>query len=209
MYTKILGLGLGALALWACNDSNDTLGETQSEILYEGNCVKADCADLERPETNCTDTAPRFTCSDERGTCALSFECPSSDDPGAAVSFSPCADEECGERPTTAEAAGCAAGKKYTGATCGKLNGSSTCKWAAGCVTVGEPIPVDPADVGPACGNETNLQCPADKPECASLPIETGIQGPHCFAGPCALLDCPGGACITLESSPPIIRCPD
>lgn len=206
MHFHAIALGLGALVFAACG-SQDGIDQSKSEIVYEGSCQKADCADLERPETDCTDTAPRFTCSDQHGACALSYVCPSPDDPGAAVSFSPCADAECGPKPTNEAEAGCASGQTFTDASCGKLNGSSTCQWAPGCVTLGEPILVDPAAVGPACGLETNTTCPPDQPHCVVLPLETGIDGAHCLADPCALIGCPTDSCIILSSYPGKVGC--
>lgn len=194
------------LVLVACSSSKTAVDQSKDGILYEGNCDKAACADLDRPETDCTTTAPRFTCSDKGGACAITYECPSPDDPGAAVSFAPCADQECGAKPTTGAEAGCASGQKFTGASCGKLNGASTCKWHPGCATLGEPIAVDPAKLGPACSG-SNPPCPSDKPHCVVLPLETGIEGAHCVADPCGIVGCPASQCAILESYPEQIAC--
>ena len=199
--------GLAAVA--AC--SNDGVDSSQATIQYAGSCTKADCADLERPDTNCTDTAPLFTCGEAaNGTCGLTFRCPDSNEPGAAVSISPCDDAECGAKPTNAAEAGCATGREYTGSMCGKLNGSKTCTWQNGCAKLGEPIDIDESKVGAECGIEDDggiVQCPSGQ-ECVTLPLETGVRGAHCIADPCALLGCED-ECITATSYPGQVSCTD
>lgn len=200
----MIGLGVLVATGLACSTSDP--GVSRAEIVYEGQCTKASCADLTRPDTDCTDTAPLFTCSDSGGQCAFSYRCPSPDEPNAAVSFSPCDDADCGAKPTTGDEAGCAAGTKFTGATCGKLNNAKTCKWNPGCVVLGAPIPIDASKVGPACGNADAAVCPTGS-QCVSLPLETGVEGAHCIADPCALIACPDAKCITSGSYPGSVSC--
>jgi len=205
MHTKTwTTLGLLTLTALACSTGEAT-GVGSSEILYDDTCTKELCADLPRPDTDCTDTAPRFTCSAARdGQCAFSFTCPSKDDPGAAVSFSPCDDAECGTKPTTAAEAGCEAGKEFTGATCGRLNGSKTCAWASGCVALGPRIDIDESKVGAECGLDA-ATCPTGA-QCVVLPLETGVRGAHCIDDPCSLLGCVD-TCIMLDSYPGQVSC--
>lgn len=206
--TKVLSsLTLAGVVLAACGGSSTD--SSQAEYVYDGACTKEACADLQRPDTDCTETAPLFKCSAAAdGQCAFSYTCPSKDDPGAAVSFSPCDDAACGPKPTTGAEAGCAEGTEYTGATCGRLNNAKSCKWEPGCAKLGKPIPVDPSKVGAACGIEGDVvqQCPQGE-ECLVLPLETGVRGAHCFTDACSLLGCPGNECITLDSFPGQISC--
>jgi hypothetical protein len=192
-------------ALVACTSSST--GVSQADIVYDGACTKQACADLTRPDTDCTETAPLFKCSPtSAGACAFTYTCPSKDDPGAATSFSPCSDEECGTKPTTAAEAGCATGAELTGSTCGRLNNQKVCAWQNGCVVVGAPIAIDASKVGPVCGAETDAPC-ATGAECVTIPLETGVRGAHCIADPCGLLGCSDESCIILDSFPGQVEC--
>ena len=194
------------LLLAACSNGHG-LDQSKGEIVYEGQCDESACAGLERPETDCTNTAPRFTCSGQRGACAIRYDCPSPGDPTAAISFSPCADAECGVAPTNEAEAGCKSGQVFTGAACGRQNGASVCAWHPGCYTLGPPIAVNPADLGPSCGWATSEPCPEDKRYCTLMPRETGLEGAYCVADPCATLRCTEPRCSIQSSYPGEVLC--
>ncbi len=190
--------------LVACGGSEE-VEQSQTEIVYEGNCDKAACADLDRPDTDCTETAPIFKCTDVRGTCAITYECPAKDDPLAAVSMAPCADEECGP-PRTAAEAGCGENQRHSPGICGRLNNAKECKWHDSCVTLGPPL--DESMLGPECGAGADAgPCPADKPQCVSLPPSPNVDGPRCVADPCAVIGCPASRCSIMESWPLQVAC--
>ena len=204
----ISGACLG-LCLVACNGSTDSdppagggSNDIASGYLYLGACTPDACAALPVPEIGCAEGQPEYVCSARTGNeCSITVTCPGASDADRSVSFGHCEDAECGPKPgTPAEA--CPAGYEWGGSTCGSLDGAA-CAWANGCYEKKEPITVDPNAVGKACG--VDVQCDAPQ-SCAVMPPETGIEGAHCYADPCAALQCPG-ECIIQESYPGQVRC--
>lgn len=205
---------VGALAfgfaLVACNGSSSAgdLGgdtpntDTAAGYLYLGACTPSVCNDLPVAEIGCASGQPEYVCSARsNGQCAIDVRCPSSS-PDDTVSFAPCEDSQCGPKPgNPAEA--CPSGYEWTGSQCGSLNGAA-CAWANGCYPPKEPLTVDQSKIGKACGLDVSCDAPES---CVTLPRESGVEGAHCIADPCAAISCPTDRCMILESYPGQVRC--